>query len=282
MQRDWHEANRKSWNAATRVHNSHKKDQAGFLRGGGSTLYSEELTLLGDVRGQSLLHLQCNSGQDTLSLASRCGVQVTGVDISDEAIAFAQQLSADSGIPGTFVREDVYDYLARVPASSQELVFCSYGWIGWLSDLSLWARGVAAALRPGGRLVSVEFHPFSWVWDEELQLKYPYGGGQHLLESGVRDYVGLSGTALAPMGLVPGADEAFVNPHPSHEFTWGLGDLVTALIDAGLQLQQLREYPYSNGCAIFRDMQPLEGDRYGMPPGVPSLPLMFGLVARKP
>lgn len=91
MRKDLHEANRLSWNAATVAHNSHKGDQAAFFRRGGSTLFPEELDLLGDIAGLSLLHLQCNSGQDSLSLA-QLGADVTGVDISDEAIAFARRL----------------------------------------------------------------------------------------------------------------------------------------------------------------------------------------------
>ena len=108
----WHEANRLAWNAATAAHNSHKQDQAGFLRRGGSTLFPEEVGLLGDIAGRRLLHLQCNAGQDTLSLA-KLGAVATGVDISDEAIQFARKLSADSGIPAAFHRADVYDWLAE-------------------------------------------------------------------------------------------------------------------------------------------------------------------------
>jgi hypothetical protein len=78
LKKELHEANRLSWDVATRAHNSHKGDQARFLREGGSTLFPEELELLGELRGRSLLHLQCNAGQDTLSLAAR-GATVTGV-----------------------------------------------------------------------------------------------------------------------------------------------------------------------------------------------------------
>src|SRR5215471_19282234 len=108
MRKDLHEENRLSWDAATVAHNSHKGDQAAFLRNGGSTLYPEEIEVLGDVRGLSVVHLQCNAGQDTLSIA-QLGAVMTGVDISDTAIDFARQLSQDSGIPATFVRSDVYD-----------------------------------------------------------------------------------------------------------------------------------------------------------------------------
>lgn len=118
MRKDLHEQNRIAWNAATRVHNSHKRDQAGFFRRGGSTLFPEEVDLLGDVRGKRLVHLQCNAGQDTLSLA-RLGAEVTGVDISDEAIAFAQRLSAEAGIPAHFIRADVYDWFDDAARSGQ-------------------------------------------------------------------------------------------------------------------------------------------------------------------
>ena len=67
--REYHEENRLAWNEATKAHNSHKGDQARFLREGGSTLFPEEVALLGDIDGKRLLHLQCNAGQDTLSLA---------------------------------------------------------------------------------------------------------------------------------------------------------------------------------------------------------------------
>src|SRR5206468_7384286 len=94
-----HEQNRLSWNEATKAHNSHKADQAKFFREGGKKIFPEEVDLLGDLQGKSVLHLQCNSGQDTISIKQLGAEKVLGVDISDEAISFARQLSADSGIP---------------------------------------------------------------------------------------------------------------------------------------------------------------------------------------
>ena len=145
MRKDIHETNRLSWNAATRAHNSHKGDQARFLREGGSTLFPEEVELLGDLAGKTLAHLQCNAGQDALSLA-KLGAIVTGIDISDTAIDFARQLSADSGIPGTFVRSDIYDWFADAAARGEQFdrVFSSYGTIMWLSDLAEHSRNLAA------------------------------------------------------------------------------------------------------------------------------------------
>lgn len=165
--REIHEQNRRSWNHATRAHNSHKGDQARFFREGGNRLYAEERELLGEIAGKRVLNLQCNSGQDSLSLA-QLGAAVTGVDISDEAIGFAQRLSADSGLAAKFVRADVYDWLEEAAhrAERWDVVFCSYGAVCWLSDVSSWARGIAALLAPGGRFVMVEFHPLLGMLDE--------------------------------------------------------------------------------------------------------------------
>ena len=278
-----HEDNRRAWNAATAAHNSHKADQATFLRDGGSTLFPEEVALLGDIGGLALLHLQCNAGQDTLSLA-RLGAIATGVDISDHAIAFARQLSADSGLPATFERADVYDWLAEASAAGRQfdVVFCSYGFIIWLSDLHAWARGVAAVLKPGGRFVAVEFHPVAGMFDYDWSRTsgYFHGGTPLSWPSGVGDYVQLSGAALTPSGWVEGVTN-FRNPHPGHEWNWSIGEVLGALLGARLTLTTFQEYPYANGCKLFGRMREGPGLRMYPPDDLPSLPLMYGLAARK-
>lgn len=283
IRKDLHEENRIAWNAATVAHNSHKAGQAAFLREGGSTLFPEELELLDDIAGLSLVHLQCNAGQDTLSLARR-GATVTGVDISDEAIAFARQLSAATGISATFHHADVYDWLAEAArgAARYDIAFSSYGAICWLSDIRAWARGIAAILKPGGRFVLVEFHPFAMTFDEDWSHRYPYftEGRAQSYEHGIGDYVGAAGGALSPSGHLEGVKE-FTNPHPGHEWPWGIGEVTTALLDAGLALTVLREYPYSNAAKQFGRMRELPGRRMIPPEDVPNLPLMYGLVARK-
>lgn len=281
VRRDLHEENRASWNAATVAHNSHKGDQAAFLRGGGSTLFGEELELLGDVAGLDLLHLQCNSGQDTLSLAA-LGARVTGVDISDEAIAFATALSSASGISGTFVRADVYDWLDAARPESFDVVFCSYGALPWLSDLAEWARGVARVLRPGGRFATVEFHPLMGVLSYEgwtLESSY-FGGGPLRFDDGIGDYVAKAREGLVPWGYQEGVAD-FRNPHAVHEHQWTVADLLTALLDAGLVLDAVREYPYSNGVGLLDGMRETAGRRFLPPGGLPPLPLMLGVAAHR-
>jgi SAM-dependent methyltransferase len=279
-----HEENRLAWNEATRAHNSHKGDQARALREGAGTLHPEELELLGDLRGLTLLHLQCNSGQDTLSLA-RLGATVTGVDISDEAISFAEKLSAQSGIPGRFIRADVYDWFEEAAARREtfDRVFCSYGVLMWLSDIARWGRGVGRVLAPGGRFVVVDYHPAGLMFDRSLKRDRSYfGDGTPYTESpGVGDYVAESKDSMGLAAYEPGVLD-FKNPHRSHEFNWGIGQIVTALLDAGLRLEVLREYPYANNSKLYDDMVVLDGRRSTLPPEQPALPLMFGIAARRP
>ncbi|WP_062475871.1 class I SAM-dependent methyltransferase [Variovorax boronicumulans] len=282
MKKDLHEANRQSWNAATVAHNSHKGDQAAFFRAGGSTLFPEESALLGDLNGLSVLHLQCNAGQDSLSIARR-GARVTGVDISDEAIDFATRLSAESGIAARFERSDVYDYFEAAAARGErhDLVFCSYGTLCWLSDIGAWARGVAQLLKPGGRFVIVEFHPFALVFDPQWRFHYDYFNDAPVPEEGVGDYVAESGDGLvADDRPMPGV-QGFRNPHPSFEFTWGVGQVTTALAQAGLAIERFEEYPYTNGWKPFEGMRELGGRRMAPPEGMPRIPLMYALAARR-
>jgi len=274
QRRTFHEQNRRSWNAVTAAHNSHKHDQARFLEQGGSTLFPEELELLGDVGGTDLVHLQCNCGQDSLSLA-RLGANVTGVDIGDEPIAFARQLSDATGLPATFHRSDVFDWLEQTEHRF-DTAFASYGVVGWLCDLARWARGVRRVLRPGGRMVLLEFHPLVWSYGAGGTLVEPYFLDGALDESGVNDYVGED---LAPSGFEQGV-QGFRNPERSFGFQWTIAQTIQAVVDAGLRIETMREYPHSNGCQLFDGMQPLDGRRFGMPKGMPAMPLMFGLVAR--
>ena len=274
-----HELNRLSWNEGTKAHNSHKGDQAAFFRAGGNTLFEEERQLLGEIAGKTLLHLQCNCGQDSLSIAEHLGAAVTGVDISDEAVRFASELASACGIPAQFVRADIYDYFE----SNQrrfDLVYSSYGVLCWLSDLVEWARGIAGKLQPGGRFILIDFHPAFAMFDETWRLRHEYmGGARYDFESGVGDYVALTGATAEIETLQPGVID-FHNPFPGVEYQWGVADVVQSLLKAGLTLTHLEEYPYCNGFKPMPDMRDLGGRRYAPPARLPqSIPLMFSLVA---
>lgn len=266
---------RESWNHATRNHNAHKGDQAAFLRGGGDTLFEEELQLLGDLTGRALLHLQCNAGQDSLCLA-RHGATVTGVDLSDEAIRFARALSDATGIAAQFVEADALDWLETTPQRF-DVAFSSYGAVGWLADLGRWARGLARVLQPGGRFVYVEFHPLVWSIGDTLRLdRDDYFATTPFVEP-VGDYVKTSGTALGATTPGPSVE----NTIPATSWQYGLGQIVTALSRAGLVLETLEEWPYANGCKVNAALVPDGPRRWRWPDGCARVPLMFGLCARR-
>jgi SAM-dependent methyltransferase len=276
-----HEANRASWNAATIAHNSHKGDQIRFFSNGGDTLFPEEVELLGDVRGKRVLHLQCNCGQDSLSLARR-GAEVIGVDISDQAVDFARNLSLRTRILVEFHRADLYDWLPEHQKLSEafDIVYSSYGALRYLSSVDVWARLIAGVLRSGGRLVLIDFHPMLQMFDRSGDFQHPYSapGEPRTCELGVSDYVGDSGPELLAGDFQEGIRK-FANPYPHHTFHWGLGEIVDAVLSAGFRIDALREYPFANGLRHFENGQASEQRRTLPPSHLPRLPMMFGLQA---
>jgi len=281
--RDLREQNRVSWNAVVGAHESHRGDLSRFFSDGGSTLFREERDLLGELEGRSLVHLQCNSGGDSISLA-RLGATVTGVDASDEAVSSARALAGETGIRAAFERADVYDWLERASHEGRrfDVAFASYGVICWLPDLRRWAGGIAGILNPGGRFVLVDFHPAADIFDRDGNHvhDYPSGGETALLEEGVGDYVAASGGGLTPAGFVEGVRD-FQNPEGCYLFRWGLGEVVTALAGAGLRITALEEYPYANGEKKFAGMRGLPDGRMVLPKQIPKVPLMYGICAER-
>lgn len=275
------EETRQSWNVATRAHNAHKQAQGPWLREN-STLFPEELGLLGDVSGQQLLHLCCNSGQDTVSLAKHHGALCTGVDFSDEALSTARALAAEAGAEVSFQQDEAVHFVESTTARF-DVVFGSYGFLPWMRDLPRLLRGIRRVLRPGGRFVVLEFHPMAWSFDEGFRLRDPYFTDQPFSEP-VSDYVGNAGGALSPSGHQETV-EPYHNPHRAHAFQQPTAEIVMAVLGAGLALEGLYEWPYSNGCRIHDGLVPMGAEglparRFTTPPGVPSLPLMLGLLAR--
>lgn len=220
------EVNRTLWdNRALHHVSSDFYDVPGFLAGK-SSLKDIELDLLGDLKGKKVLHLQCHFGQDTLSLA-RLGAEVTGVDLSEVAIQKARELAEQTGLKARFIVSDVLA-LDQHLQETFDLVFTSYGVIGWLPDLQPWGKVVAQFLKPGGQFVMAEFHPLIWMFDKHLKnLEYSYFNEALIIEKEAYSYAG------AKEGL-----EAYCWNH-------ALADVFSALLNAGLHIQDFQEYNYS-------------------------------------
>src|SRR5579859_1194418 len=161
---DYMNANRALWDELTPIHaRSAFYDVEGFKRGRIS-LMNIEREEVGDVAGKSLLHLQCHFGMDTLSWA-RLGASVTGVDFSEKAIALARSLSQELDIPARFLQANIYD-LPEMLSEQFDLVYTSYGVLGWLPDIQGWGQVVAHFLKPGATFYIVEGHPFLMIFDD--------------------------------------------------------------------------------------------------------------------
>ena len=264
----YQQANLALWNEwATINAQSEMYDLAGF-KAGKCALKPIELQELGDVTGKTLLHLQCHFGLDTLSWARR-GARVTGADFSDEAISLAKSLSRELDIPADFVCSDIYN-LPQVLSGQFDVVFTSYGVLCWLRDLTRWAEIVAHFLKPGGTFYIVEFHPFAWVFDDdnpsELRVKYGYF---HTPEP----------TEWTVQGSYADRN-AHVKQPVEYEWAHSLGDILNALIAAGLRIEFLHEFPYSVEKTFpFMERDPDGWWRLKEPPA--QIPLTFSLKAIK-
>lgn len=231
-----------------------------------------EIELVGDVGGMSLLHLQCHFGIDTLSWA-RLGARVTGADLSPAAIELARQLAIDLGFPESrFVLANLYDLPAELDGAF-DVVYTSRGVLGWLPDIRAWAQIVAHFVAPGGRFFITEIHPILQTFENEgvapgeLRLAYPYWEHQEPLVFPVKgSYADL---------------DADVGDQSEYGWDHGLGEIVTALIDAGLVIEKLVEHPFLDWKVDFL-VEDADG-RYVLPADAAGeMPLMFSLLARKP
>lgn len=260
---DYIAINKKTWNNKTEVHvNSAFYDNESFLNGK-STLKDIELKLLGDITGKKILHLQCHFGQDTLSF-SRMGGRATGVDLSDKAIEKAKEFNEQLGLNASFICCDLYD----LPNHSNEkfdIVFTSYGTIGWLPDLNKWANTVAHFLKPGGRFVFVEFHPMVWMFDNDFkEVYYSYFNTEAIIEE-------ITGTY---------ADKDA--PIETNSVTWNhpTSEVLNALISNKLEINSFDEYDYSPyNC--FNQTEEFEEGKFRIKHLQNKIPMVFALTATK-
>lgn len=257
------EINRNSWNSRVDTHvKSEFYDVEGFLKGK-STINEIELELLGNVKGKSILHLQCHFGMDTLSLGRMGGV-VTGVDFSQTAITKASEISAQSGIPATFVCCDLYDLPAHL-SDTFDVVFTSYGTIGWLPDLDRWATIVSTFLKPGGKFVFVEFHPVVWMFDDFFkEIMYSYFKTEAIHETGSGTYADRDAD-LKPTTI-----------------TWnhGISEVLTSLLNNKLTIERFGEFDYSP-YQCFQKCIEFEKNKYRIEHFGNKIPMVYSLVAVK-
>ncbi len=234
---DWRAANRATWDERVAIHLEASAYDLAPLKAGRAALHPIEEAEIGAVAGLRIAHLQCHFGRDSLILAQK-GAAVVGLDFSGKAIAVARGLATELALDGRarFVEADLYDAPTALASEAPfDLVFVTWGAIGWLPDLAGWAGIVAGLLAPGGRLYLAEGHPFAMVFDTEAGddgqgrpcWYAPYLDFAMWKEEAPADYTG-----------------DFPRLEAGHEYWWDhqLGDILTAVAGAGLRLDWLHEH----------------------------------------
>jgi len=242
---EWARLNRAHWDEKVPVHLASGFYDLAPLRAGAGRLYpieERELLVIAPEGwdGLRVLHLQCHFGADTLVLAQR-GAEVVGIDFSMPAVVAARELATELGLDdrSRFVCADLYDARHRLPdPEGFDVVYTTWGTIGWLPDIEEWARIIAWFLKPGGRLYFADGHPTAWVFDDTAgALATPTGAFP-------APYAGYFETAP----IDDADDRDYADPAASFqnartvEWMHPLGSIVTALIDAGLAIDFVHEH----------------------------------------
>ena len=270
---DYREINRANWNDRAPIHWA--SDDYGIQRFIEDPRHISQTVALdrdsvGDVGGKTLLHLQCHIGTDSLSWA-RLGAEVTGIDLSDASIDAARRLSAESGTPGRFLVSEIYDSPAALPGEQFDAVYTGVGALTWLPDVRRWAEVVAHFTKPGGTFFIRDGHPVMWSLDQER------GDGQLSI---IDTHFEIETPLVDDAGYTYTGPERLEH-NQTHEWNHSLGQTVTALIDAGLQIEFLKEHTYVQWKALPSLLQGEDG-LWRLPDRPERLPMMFSIKARKP
>ena len=270
--RNWFDANRRNWDERVALHLKTVSYELDSLRQQAGRLNWIEEQELGSVEGLRVLHLQCHFGRDSLMLAQR-GANVVGLDFSGDAIRVARELTVELGLAdrASFVQANIYDAKTALSAEPPfDLVYVTWGALCWLPDMKGWAAIVSHFLKPGGVLYLAEQHPASAVLDDTVEHGegplwfWPYFSDEPLVIEQPTDYVG---------------DMPQMESGPIYAWIHPLGDIVTALSQAGVKIEWLHEHAKLTWEA-FPGMVEDENGLYAWP-DKPWLPLAFSIRAVK-
>jgi 2-polyprenyl-3-methyl-5-hydroxy-6-metoxy-1,4-benzoquinol methylase len=271
---DYFEANKALWNQRTTVHRDSSFYNLEGFKAGETVLTPIELNELGDVKGKKMLHLQCHFGMDSLDWARR-GAIVTGVDLSDQAINEAKKLNDELGLNAEFICCNVYDLHPANKESSKvslsgegsfDIIFTSYGTIGWLPDLDKWAEIIAYYLKPGGLFYIAEFHPVVWMFDEEFsQVKYYYDNREVIVTENLGTYTDRDADIKGK------------------EYSWNhsISEVLNALLRQGLQITQFNEFMYSP-YPCFRNTVEAGDKKWHIKGMEGKVPMVYSIKATRP
>jgi SAM-dependent methyltransferase len=263
----------RNWDERTPIHAASHF----YRREAESWFASYEWAELGELTGRDVLHLQCHLGTETAAFVKRGARSVTGLDLSGAAIDEARRVAEDQNLEIDFVRANVYDAVDALDGRQFDVIYTGKGALCYLPDLDRWAATVASLLRPGGIVSIVEFHPMLvalgvvsgslFADDRSLVLRHDYLAGR-----GIRE---IDATWTYTDG------PALKRAKTSYEWAHGLGEVVTALVRAGLPIRSLHEsdeLPWRR----WAHMVPASSEGFWrLPDDAPRIPLCYALTASK-
>jgi len=262
--RAMHAATRAAWDQAAERYEGWFAEAVDLIRSGGTNLFGAEIELIGDLQGRCrrAIHLQCAAGRDTLSLWNLGADEVIGIDFSPRMLELARRLTAATGAPARWVCADVLDTPHDLDGTA-DLVYTGRGSVIWLQDLDGWAAVIARLLSPTGRFVLFEGHPIEWLFDVDesghwVATDYDYFAGVEASRGWAPEYIDRL--------TVPEADQSW-----KFARAWTLGEVITALLGAGLRLERVTEHPI-DWWSGHGDARPEERGR---------IPLSFSVVGRR-
>jgi len=262
-----HEANRAHWDAAAdgwrelrdedgvwrRCH----KEPALAFDGQALEIIRE---FAGSLAGMDVCVIGSGDNLAAFALAGM-GARVTSTDISDRQLSVARERARELSLEMTFVRCDAAG-LDPLPGDAFDLVCSSNGFLVWIADPARVFSAVRRVLKPGGHYIFYDVHPFQRPWADRrspIEMEKPYS------ETGPYRY----------------EEEGQV----TYEFHWTLGQILNALIGAGLAIRKLSEDP-AEDARFWEDASYLPGtdasllDWRGNPRA--GLPVWLTVAVQKP
>jgi len=221
------ESNKHAWGQVSKEHYNYFKKA---LLGGTYQLNSHIQAEIGDLTGKKIIHLQCNTGADTILLA-KMGASAVGVDLVPDNILYAKKLAHDVGATNVdFIESDIMEF-AEKHNEKYDVVFVSEGAIGWLPDLMKWGQTVKHLLKDDGYFYIFESHPIALMFDENklcdgiIEIKYPYFKKTPDVDNTIGGY-------------------ASETKHGVETFFWQfkISDVLNSLIKAGLHIEYFHEF----------------------------------------
>jgi len=256
------DANKHAWGQISEDHYHHFKQA---LLDGRHHFNKYIRAELGDLCGKRIIHLQCNTGADTILLA-KLGESAVGVDLVPDNVLYARKMAADLGIDNvTFIESDIMTFMEN-HHEKYDVVFVSEGAIGWLPDLKKWGETVRHLLKDDGFFYIFDGHPIFLMFDTEklrdgiTEIKYPYFDKTPDVDDSIGGYATETRRGVQ-----------------AYSWMYTVSDVINALAGAGLRIEyfhELRENFYDAG-----GLSSVEDGLFNYPFNDCKFPMSFSLKA---